>query len=404
VTLGVTAIASFEGRQSLLEAQAWVTHTNEVKIELLGARLALARADRVELRAAERRIEHLTQDNVRQQRVIARASLLTEQGADGTLDALFGEMDLEEGRLMAERTARAERAQLRNRVASIIALAVTVALLLAANIIYRRQRRELARQRRLIESIVDKVDEGIIAVGTDRHTVTLNAAARAMGEDGAALARDSGPLGLALRGVITTDFVYQVQGKWISASARPVLDEDGNILAAVTTLRDVTAQRAATQRLRALSVRDEMTGLLNRRGFMERAAETLAATKDDVAVLFADMNGLKRINDELGHEHGDQAIKDMANVLRSFFRHDDVVARLGGDEFVVLLRSLCEPDGGRLLDRLTASFEKAGLSVSSGLSYGRSIDDLLVEADQRMYAQKRRQRVTTPSLRLVREA
>ena len=112
-----------------------------------------------------------------------------------------------------------------------------------------------------------------------------------------------------------------------------------------TAARDVTERREAEQQLnsyakqlRALSIRDELTGLYNRRGFHEVAAQAHSRAVRDLrpaALIFLDLNGMKRINDDLGHDVGDQALVDTADVLRSALREADVLARLGGDEFVV---------------------------------------------------------------------
>src|SRR6202012_3805139 len=92
------------------------------------------------------------------------------------------------------------------------------------------------------------------------------------------------------------------------------------------------------EQLRDLSLRDELTGLHNRRGWLELARQGLRLAireKRPAAVIFADLNGMKQINDLYGHEEGDCALKDTARILRAACREADVVARFGGDEFVV---------------------------------------------------------------------
>lgn len=449
VALTVAAAAGFEGREDLLESQRLVTHTNDVKLELAAARLALARGDRVALHAAEQNLERLTVDNTRQQRAVARAALLTEQDANTALDAVLVTMDHEESLLMDTREDRLIAAERRHALASGLAFVLTIALLAAASASQRKRRAELAHQRRLIEAVVEKVDEGIVAVSATGETIAFNAALRAMlgsriparidrpaetwsnyirllREDGTELKSAEAPLARALRGETTTDFVYRVVARddpdptnatWLSSSARPVRDENGDLVAAVSTVRDVTAQRAATARLHELSIRDEMTGLLNRRGFIERSKVEIATAKarrTPVAVLFADLNGLKRINDELGHEEGDRAIKDTADALRASLRDSALVARLGGDEFVALLPGLDPADAEPFVERLSQATTQTGkdrartyrLSLSAGVSFmdwtrdDQAIEEVLVEADQRMYTRKRAP-VSSSFLRLV---
>src|ERR1019366_4382978 len=198
----------------------------------------------------------------------------------------------------------------------------------------------------------------------------------------------------------------------------PIRDELGRVVVAVTTLRDITEQRATAERLRDLSLTDELTGLLNRRGFLAMANGQIAAsrrTRAPVALLYADVNGLKRINDELGHEQGDQTIQDAAQVLRSVLRERDIVARMGGDEFVALLPTFSRAAPQPMLERLAVSIRSRKehearpyrLSVSAGVTFmdwesGQSLDELLADADRRMYEHKReRAGQSMPVLRSV---
>jgi diguanylate cyclase (GGDEF)-like protein len=118
-------------------------------------------------------------------------------------------------------------------------------------------------------------------------------------------------------------------------------------------------------------------------------------------LLFIDMDDLKWINDHYGHNEGDQALIDFANILKKTFRESDIIARIGGDEFVVLLESTDE-DGEILITRLyenvkdyNAKRSQRILSISVGTAqfdpeYPISTDELLSKADALMYAQKRR--------------
>jgi diguanylate cyclase (GGDEF)-like protein len=152
------------------------------------------------------------------------------------------------------------------------------------------------------------------------------------------------------------------------------------------------------------SLRDELTGLYNRRGFLTFAEEQIklaCSGHRQVLVVFADVDGLKGINDRYGHSEGDRALKKAAEVLLAIFRDTDIVARLGGDEFVVLALD-CSPGG---LTRINAHLDKMlglvndlddpwNLSISVGTvhvdsKHQLSIADLLGEADKLMYEQKR---------------
>ncbi|MGZ3444882.1 MAG: diguanylate cyclase [Myxococcaceae bacterium] len=157
-----------------------------------------------------------------------------------------------------------------------------------------------------------------------------------------------------------------------------------------------------------LTYLDELTGLYNRRGFLRHARAQLdaaALAHRPMLLIFVDLDELKDINDRLGHAAGDRALVDTAKVLKSTFRERDVVARLGGDEFVVLVTDssvVREKDLlSRLSSRLDALNTHAGQDYRLGFSTGvatfdpaapEPLEDLLSEADSRMYLDKRRRK------------
>jgi diguanylate cyclase (GGDEF)-like protein len=168
--------------------------------------------------------------------------------------------------------------------------------------------------------------------------------------------------------------------------------------------------------LRGLSLTDELTGLLNRRGFTTLAQGHLrlaGRTGQQFLLLFADVDGLKRINDELGHHEGDQVLIRMGEVLRLTFRQSDVVARHGGDEFVVL--ALDSGDGGSAIRRrLAENIERSNQSEPSGATLSVSVGVvafdgrleeplglLLAKADQALYLEKRSRRPVRPTTGVI---
>jgi len=195
-----------------------------------------------------------------------------------------------------------------------------------------------------------------------------------------------------------------------SASTAVRLRENGVIRGAVSVARDVTELRIARDAIETAAVQDEMTGLLNRRGFLERAASSLRLadrTKRSLALVYMDLNGLKSINDRLGHAVGDRALVEFADVLRGVTRSTDHVARLGGDEYVVLaLDCPTEADVMMVQRRILSAVAKRtgmpdrtyALSVSVGaIRYQpeqrqATIDQLLFEADAKMYEAKQLRR------------
>ena len=148
---------------------------------------------------------------------------------------------------------------------------------------------------------------------------------------------------------------------------------------------------------------DELTQVLNRRGFMEKADKELkraAKNGQSGIVFFADMDGLKRINDTYGHKIGDIAIKTEAAVLTSAFRTSDIVGRLSGDEFAIVSTGLTKSNLASIrtrIDLLNITLSKeAGLPLNLSLSLGSvsftpdntDLDALLSKADQMLYKEK----------------
>jgi diguanylate cyclase (GGDEF)-like protein/PAS domain S-box-containing protein len=178
--------------------------------------------------------------------------------------------------------------------------------------------------------------------------------------------------------------------------------------------RDVTERERARSSLGqqrnsgSLSHVDELTGLHNRRGFIDLARAQLdeaVRAQRAMLVIFADLDGLKQINDRLGHQAGDRAIFEFATLLRATFRERDLVARLGGDEFVVLVTDAAGVGAGELVARLESRVAQHNgrgrrdftIAFSTGVSTfdpaePEPLEVLLSQADARMYAEKRRRK------------
>ncbi|WP_262021699.1 GGDEF domain-containing protein [Vibrio quintilis] len=152
------------------------------------------------------------------------------------------------------------------------------------------------------------------------------------------------------------------------------------------------------------ATRDSLTGLANKAFFMDRLRSTLLTKMESshpYAIVICDLDGLKVINDNLGHRIGDVAIKEFANCLRRATRELDTVARIGGDEFGIISPLKSNADAKDLVQRLEAEVTKTvmyetntiNLKASIGFSLtsqdGVEVDHLLDLADQRMYSVKR---------------
>ncbi|MEH2025204.1 GGDEF domain-containing response regulator [Nostoc sp.] len=157
-----------------------------------------------------------------------------------------------------------------------------------------------------------------------------------------------------------------------------------------------------------LSITDELTGLYNRRGFFWLANQQFKIaqrTQIFCCLLFVDIDGLKQINDSLGHEIGDRMIVDTAQILKQTFRDSDIVARLGGDEFVIFV-PIWPRNTDEFYPRLQANIDRYNqehnysyqISISVGMTQSAlnenvSLETLIQEADRLMFEQKRLKRL-----------
>jgi diguanylate cyclase (GGDEF)-like protein len=193
----------------------------------------------------------------------------------------------------------------------------------------------------------------------------------------------------------------------IASGAREFVSKPFSMTEFIIRFEKMMRDRKVEEALLALSLIDELTGLYNRRRFFilaEQSIKLSIRTKKRLLLLFIDMDDLKRINDRYGHHAGDQALIELANILKMTFRESDITARMGGDEFVVLSESLDE-SGEAVMTRLNEnlrdyndqSSQEDKLSISVGVArfdpeFPISIDELLSQADARMYVKKRKRR------------
>ena len=185
----------------------------------------------------------------------------------------------------------------------------------------------------------------------------------------------------------------------------PVREKDGTISAVMVISKQITERKKKEEELRNLSLTDELTGLYNRRGFMTLAAQQIKIAnrlKRELLLISTDLDDLKVINDTMGHKVGDQALIDAASILLETFRDSDIIARIGGDEFVVLQIRIPDDSLSVSTDRLHEILAKHNsqsekpyrLSLSLGSvvynpADGKTLDQLLEEADAKMYEQKK---------------
>ena len=219
-------------------------------------------------------------------------------------------------------------------------------------------------------------------------------------EDEQQIIRDGKPI----VGKLERETFHDRADAWASTSKMPLRNKHGKIIGTFGITRDVTAQIKAENALAYQVLHDPVTGLVNRFALMDRLAQALVAMErlpGRLAVLFADLDHFKEVNDSFGHDAGDQVLAEVGRRLLRFSRHADTVARLGGDEFVVLCASLRDDDdvpliADRIVEGVRTSYVEDGHELSVTCSVGIAItsdphaepEQLIRDADEAMYEAK----------------
>jgi len=198
-------------------------------------------------------------------------------------------------------------------------------------------------------------------------------------------------------------------------NARPIFSDTGKTQLILLAMEDVTDRKRVEEMLRELSLTDELTRLYNRRGFLPLAENRLKLAhrgKTGLWLFFADVDGLKYINDTYGHQEGDRALVEIAQVLKKCFRESDIIARLSGDEFIILVTTTSASDDCEavVLARVEKSLNDLGLpgarnyklSLSIGGCRFRSddqwtVESMMAKADEKLYELKKTRQVQRSS-------
>ncbi len=173
----------------------------------------------------------------------------------------------------------------------------------------------------------------------------------------------------------------------------PILNDAGKVIGIIGISNDITSSKELEKKLRYDSTHDILTGLFNR-AFFDAELERLGhGRRFPLCIVMADVNGLKKVNDTLGHEAGDDLIRMAARIILGAFRAGDIVARLGGDEFAVLLPGTDKTVAEEAVKRIMSSPEIINglVSIAFGISSAENKDQLaeaLKHSDERMYQDK----------------
>jgi len=185
---------------------------------------------------------------------------------------------------------------------------------------------------------------------------------------------------------------------WVETVGNPIR-QDGMVSGIILSSRDITDRKLLEQELRYLSTHDALTSLHNRTYFEEELNRLESGTFNPVGMMIFDLDGLKLVNDTMGHEAGDRLLKNFAQIMQKCYRNGDIVSRVGGDEFAVLLPET----NSKMLDKVAACINSTireynltnpslPLSVSMGTAVRKdnrsSLRDIYKEADNLMYRNK----------------
>jgi len=183
---------------------------------------------------------------------------------------------------------------------------------------------------------------------------------------------------------------------WIEVSTKYRYHSSGEI-EIVGVSRNIDKRKQAEEAVLYLSYHDQLTGLYNRRFYEEELHRLDTPRNLPIALIMADVNGLKLINDAYGHQMGDKILKEFAEILKSECRHDEIASRVGGDEFVVLFSKTDRQSVETIIKRLNVAISKVRidhtiLSVSMGFAIKEDprddLNDVFKQAEDAMYQHK----------------
>lgn len=269
----------------------------------------------------------------------------------------------------------------------------------------------LQREQDKLTTIIRSAREGIVVTDAEGGVVLVNPAAeRLLDKDQARIAADGfvNLLDLPARmrawleaGDRSAPETVLYRNRLLSVYAATIGGVDGQVVGSAALLRDVTEERRMEDELRRLSTTDPLTGLHNRRHLDDTLAGEFERAKryvQPLAVLMADVDHFKRVNDEHGHDAGDRVLREVAATLKGALRHSDVACRYGGEEFVAILPNTSASGAMQVAERLRRDVESREISglrvtISVGVAVhpdgGAATPAALVEcADAALYRAK----------------
>jgi diguanylate cyclase (GGDEF)-like protein len=203
---------------------------------------------------------------------------------------------------------------------------------------------------------------------------------------------------------------------WLEIYTYPIFDEIGRVVSVIEYTRDITQRKRAERerdilvnRLRHLSRTDDLTGLLNRRALIERLEEETRRSqryRSDLALIIADIDYFKEINDTYGHDAGDKVLQIISGLIKNLLRQTDIIGRYGGDEFLLILPQTSKKGAIEIAERIHSAVKDYDMHigverpVKTTVSLGvaqfdideEDINNLIKRADNALYIAKGRGR------------
>lgn len=276
-------------------------------------------------------------------------------------------------------------------------------------------KKEIIKQKNMLNSIIDAIPEAIFFKDVNSNYLGCNLAFEKLfdvkreeiigkGNEVLALSKDEA------ESFVSKDKEVMETGKCIKVESihkykngkvfledikAPIFGEQNEIIGVVGTSRDITERKKLEDKLTYLSYRDKLTGLYNRTYFDKISKEYNKNKEDIISIIMGDINGLKIVNDSLGHLEGDRFIVEIAKVIKKVVKDKGEVVRWGGDEIVIILKGIDKDNAVEISENISyecllANYKPVPLSISLGVSSGKgkSIDELIVEAEKEVYKNK----------------
>lgn len=197
-----------------------------------------------------------------------------------------------------------------------------------------------------------------------------------------------------------TNTAHDGTTRWVHWKNRAIFDQQGNLLEYLSVGEDITNRIEEQQKLEYLSLHDSLTGLFNKTYYDNEISRLESGREYPVALIVADLDNLKAVNDNYGHHMGDLVIRKAAELINKAVRRGDLPARIGGDEFAVIMPRTDRDSAEAVVSRIREHFDlynksdpdfKIGISLGVAVSENsdQSLDSVYIEADRRMYEEKK---------------